>query len=131
MNIGALGDIPFVVSDSQVKTIRDLVFKNEASISVHSVHMDGGKAEFTGWEPQQIAFKCRLSAFLGVDVKTEKEKLEAAIKNGTQLKFTLGGEVMGRYRWLLKSCTMTAEYYDKKGRVAQYDAALTLLEYLK
>lgn len=131
MKVGAFGGVAFVVSDTQIKTLRDMTISYKASISTHAVHLGGGLAEFTGSEPQSISFKLRLSAYLGASPDAELKKLEQYLLNGTPQTFALGNKVFGRYKWLLESMKVTAEYYDKYGNITQCDIAVSLTEYLK
>lgn len=131
MKIGSLGDVVFSVSDTTVKTLRNMEVKNSASVSIHKVHLGTGLAEFTGSDPQQITFKLRVSSYLGSNPETDIKKLEKYIRSGTLLIFVLGNKTYGRYRWLLESFSEAVEYTDKRGNVTQCDLSVTLREYLK
>ena len=131
MKIGSLGKIIFTVSDSTIMTLRDLMVKHNASISVHKVHLGTGLTEYTGSEPLQITFKIRMSAFLGASPQKEIAKLDDYVRKGTTLTFVLGDKTYGKYRWLVDSYSVAAEYYDKAGNVTQADISVSLREYLK
>jgi hypothetical protein len=131
MNVGALGKIVFTVSHSQIETLRNLEITAAANINVHNVHGGAGLAEFDGADPQKITFKLRLSAYLGVNPETELKKLDSYLTNGTVVAFVLGGKSYGRYRWLVEKYQASAEYFDSKGNVTQFDVSVSLLEYLK
>lgn len=130
MNIGALGEITFEVSEKVIQTIRDASVSGSAEISVHKRHLRGGLAEYTGYKPNTITFSLRSSAFLGAAPAEIENKLEKYKNEGTQLLFVLGTERIG-YKWLLQKFKETIKHFDIRGNPIDADFSITLIEYIK
>lgn len=131
MKIGCLGEIAFEVSDSTIKTLRDVSWSGSASISTHQRHLGKGLAEFVGADPDSIDFKIRVSKYLGADPLADIAKIGQYEKNGTAVPLTIGTKTYGEYRWLIKKHKITLEYFDAKGDLTSADISLTLTEYAK
>jgi phage protein U len=67
-----------------------------------------------------------LSAYLGINPKTELQKLEAFMKNGTICNLVLGDQLFGT--WVVKSIPYNVEYVYKEGDIIQAKVSVTLME---
>lgn len=129
--IGALGDVPFTVSASQIRTIRNFQWSGSARYGTHQRHGGNALTEFAGLDPDQISFDVTVSAELGTDPMEEIWRLWRYERNGTTLPLTIGTHAYGRYRWTLISHTVKAEYFDKNGDIYHAVVSLKLQEYLR
>lgn len=130
-NIGALGNIPFYVSNSGVQTISNVTMSGGARYSQHKRRTGVAMAEFTGLDPEVISFDIRLSRHLGVDPWQSLDQLLKAERNGTLLPLTLGSRSYGRYRWVIVSHKAKVSQFDNRGDMADITVSVKLLEYVK
>lgn len=131
MQVGTLGDIAFEVSDTAVRTIRDWSWKGASSYTTHNRHLNKGLVEYTGSSPDTITFTMRVGKHLGYDPNTVITRLRQYEVKGIAVKFVLGRQSLGHYRWIVDSHTVKGEVYDKKGNVTGVDISVTLKEYLR
>ena len=131
MQVGCLGSIAFQVSDSVIKTIREVSWSGSASISTHSVHLGNSLQEFVGIEPDSIDFKMQVSKFLGADPMEDINALFSYERSGTPVSLTIGTKTYGKYNWLIKKHKVSLEHYDKCGNLIQADITVSLTEYTK
>ena len=132
MRVGYLGigdtakDVAFQVSDEQIETFNNMKVKKQASYSTHKIHGHKAVPEMTGMDADQITFDMLLSAYLGVNPKTELDKLEAFMQEGTICNLVLGEQLFGT--WVIKSIPYNVEYVYKEGDITQAKVTVTLLE---
>lgn len=131
MIVGSLGDIIFEVSDSVVKTLRDATMSGSARLQEHERHLQKSLVEFCGSNACEVNFKLRLSAYLGVDVKAEKEKIVTYTESGTALVFILGTERLGEHMWMIEKYKFNLESHNGAGNTTSIDASVSLKEYAK
>ena len=128
MQVGCLGDIVFEVSDSTVKTLRQLEFSGSASIQSHDRHCKKAIPEFTGVDLESMSFSVRVTKVLGADPTKDIEKIRENMNNGKALPFTLGRKTLG-YRWLISQYKVICENFDSKANIIDADISITLKEY--
>lgn len=132
MRVGYLGigdtakDVVFQVSDEQIETFNNMKVKKQASYSTHNIHGHKAVPEMTGMDADQITFDMLLSAYLGVNPKTELDKLEAFMQEGTICNLVLGEQLFGT--WVIKSIPYNVEYVYKEGDITQAKVTVTILE---
>lgn len=132
MRVGYLGigdtakDVVFQVSDEQIETFNNMKVKKQASYSTHKIHGHKAVPEMTGMDADQITFDMLLSAYLGVNPKTELDKLEAFMQEGTICNLVLGEQLFGT--WVVKSIPYNVEYVYKEGDITQAKVTVTILE---
>ena len=131
MQIGCLGDIAFEVSNSVIKTVKDVQWSGSVTIQSHARHLNNALQEFVGIEPDGITFSMTLSSYLGADVNENINKLFDYERSGKAVKFVLGTKTYGKYRWLIKKHKVTMEHFDRQGNLASADVNVTLVEYTK
>lgn len=129
--VGSLGDIVFEVSDSVVRTLRDLSLSGSARLQEHERHLQKSLVEFCGSDARTLSFRLRLSRYLGVDPETSKNRIIAYTESGTAVVFVLGVNKYGDYKWLIDKYKFDVENYDGKGNITSLDAIVTLKEYAK
>lgn len=131
MRIGTLGDIAFEVSSEKILTINSLNWSGSAKFATHSRHGGNALTEFTGLDPDKIEIEVLLSAYLGVSVQGEINKIFEYERTGKTLPFVLGSKRYGKYRWTITSHKIKAKTFDGKGNITQATVSISLQEYLK
>ncbi len=129
--VGCLGEIVFEVSDSSIKTIRDVTWGGSATIQTHQRHLRYALTEYTGTPPDTLEFKIRLSYYLGTDPLADVAKLFEYERTGKAVQLTIGNKGYGKYRWLIKSHKIAMEHFDGDGNLLGSDVTVSLVEYLK
>lgn len=129
--IGCLGEVVFEVSESAIKTIRNVSWSGSATIQTHQRHLQNALTEYTGTPPDAIEFKLRLSYFLGADPLADIAKLFEYERTGKAVPLTIGNKCYGKYRWLVKSHKIAMEHFDGDGNLLGSDVTVSLTEYLK
>lgn len=130
-NIGALGSVPFYVSDKGVQTLADFNWSGSARYATHKRLQGVALAELTGLNPDEITLEIRLSKYLGVDPWNALKKLLNAERKGELLTLTIGNHGYGRYRWVITSHKVKVKSFDAGGNLADITVSVKLLEYVK
>ena len=132
MKIGYLGvgktskDVVFEVNANLIRTFSNMKVRKQANYSTHKLHGHKSVPEMTGMDADQITFEMLLSAYLGVNPKTELAKLEAFMTDGTICNLVLGDQLFGT--WVVKSIPYNVEYVYKEGDITQARVSVTLME---
>ena len=132
MKVGYLGvgdtsrDVVFEVSSSVIKTFNSMKVNKSVTYTMHKIHGHKAVPEMTGLEADTVTFEILLSAYLGVNPKTELDKLEAFMKAGTICYLVLGDKIFGT--WVIKSMPYNIEYVYKEGDITQAKATISLIE---
>lgn len=113
--IGFLGMVLFLVSDSTFQTLKDFEWELSASYQEHERHMKAPTLEFTGINSQKITFTLYLSSYLGAPPMTAFNTLKSYMESGTAIPFKLGKQLYGRYRWCVNKLSFSGENTDKAG----------------
>lgn len=132
MKIGYLGtgntskDVVFQVSDKTVKTFSNMKITKQANLTSHKIH--GGKAvtELNGFDAGSATFDMVMSAFLGINPRTELKKLTDLFEKGTVCLLVLGDDIYGK--WLIKTVSQSIQYVYKDGTPTQIKTSVTLTE---
>lgn len=128
--IGCLGDIIFTVSGDTVRTLDNMKWSGSARYAVHERHMTHALTEFTGLDPDKIAFDITLSSDLGVDPITEVVKIWNIERSGKAVPLTIGTKGYGKYRWNIIKHEMKAKAYYRNGDIHTATVSVSLQEYL-
>lgn len=133
--IGSLGlppdQVVFEASAETVRTLDNFQWSGSARYGVHQRHAGNALTEFTGLDPDQIAFDIAFSAQLGTDPMEEIRRLWRFLRNGTTLPLTVGTHGYGRYRWTVTGMSVKAKYFDRNGELYHAVVSLKLQEYLR
>ena len=130
MQIGMLGDIIFVASDSAVRTVTNATWSGSANYSTHSRHIGNALTEFTGLEPDSFSFDMELSLYNGTTIMEWINLLWKYEREGIAVPLTLGEKGYGKYRWNVVSHTVKMEQYDRYGNLITCTVSVDLQEYL-
>jgi hypothetical protein len=129
--IGALGSIPFYVSDAAVQTIRNMVWSGAGTYAAHNRIGYTTLVEATGSDADTISFEMLLSANLGVNPWDAITALLNAERNQYHMQLTIGNHGYGRYKWLIASHSIKMEKFDIYGNLTEAVVSIKLVEYLK
>lgn len=131
MTVGSLGKIIFKISPNVIETITNVKQSGSAVFSEHQRHGGNSLLEFVGRNADTLSFEMILSSELGVNVQTEIDKIVAAERAGEILKLVIGKKIYGRYRWVIKSHSVTIKHFDKNNEPLLAHVSVNLIEYLK
>ncbi len=127
--IGCLGSVVFEVSAKTVRTIRNMILSVSARYSTHQLHGTTAQVEYTGADPARITFDIDLSAYLGVNPRSEIAILEGYVRSGVAVPFVIGNSIYVSYRWVITDCKVKMQYYDRDGDVTSATVSVSLTEY--
>ena len=128
--VGTIGDIVFEVSNEIVRTFYDYKRKTSARLAAHDIIGQKPATEFLGPGVESISFSMKLSAFKGVNPKTEADKIRKMIENGEVVNLVLAGSPVSENKWIIESMDESANYYDSKGNIISSDINITIREYV-
>lgn len=131
MQVGALGDVVFQVTDETIETVTNMTWSGAVRYGTHQRHLTDALTEFTGIDPDTITFDIYLSSHLGVTPMEEMVKIWDHERNGDILPLNLGSKGYGKYRWNIKSHKIKMETFDGRGNVTSATVSISLQEYLK
>lgn len=127
--IATLSDVAFMVSDTYVKTIKDYKRENGGRWVTHEIIGQKPILEFVGPGLVSLSFNVQLNAALGVNPKTELERLREICDTGEAALFVLAGEPVTKNRFILEKLSESIQYADGKGNILVAEASLSLKEY--
>ena len=134
--VGAIGTkeindvIVFEVSDEKVLAFQNFVRSNKARYSKHDILQKKPILEFIGADLDSIDLQITLKAELGVNPRSEMDKLIKIQRDGITVSIMIGGSGFGVYRWFITDLNMTWERIDAKGILTSAVCDLTLQEYV-
>lgn len=129
MQIAALEQCVFSVSDNCVKTINNISRDFSASYTTHNRVGKKPLLEFSGTGVESLSFSANFSALLGVNVKAELARLESYLNNGRQLSFFLGKRKIGNYKWVITKLSEKYSDIDNCGNIISATVNITLNAY--
>lgn len=131
--LGYLGKVVFLMTESQMKTLEGFSWSVGAEYAEHTRHLKKSKLEFTGPKLGEISFDITLSAFLGTNPMTDWNTLQTYCVNGTAIPFKVGRLNMkyGDYRWVITDLSLSGEHADKEGDWTQVKVSVSLKEYVQ
>ena len=130
MQIGCLGDIPFIINSDKVLTPDNLVWSGSARYAEHQRHNYHALVEFTGLDTDKFTLDIKLASELGIDVMDELVKIWTYERTPKSVILILGDKTYGKYRWVIKSHRIRMRYFDPVGNLTAADVNLNLVEYL-
>ena len=129
--IATFGNIPFSVSDKQIKTLNNIKWSSKANYSSTKIHLGIEKLQFTGTDADSISFEIYLSAFCGVDPLKEIEKFLKILRNGVAERLIIGQKAYGRHKWVIESQNTDLDQISIKGKIIAAKINLSLKEYVR
>lgn len=129
MYVGALGNIPFIVSKPYLRTFRDYGRESGGRWAKHEIVGEKPVLEFLGPDIEKISFKMLFRADQGVTPSAELEKLRKLRDTGKASVLILGWKPVGKHLWVVESLGETVNYWSTFGRILSATVDVTLAEY--
>lgn len=129
--IGNLGKlITFEVSSDKVLTFRDMTQTVKGRWATHSVIGKKPKSEFLGADQRAMSLSVFLSATHGVKPRKTINEIEEAVEKGKSYKLVIGGEQVGKNKWVITDMSETWGDIIKDGCLVSAHLTLNLAEYV-
>jgi len=125
--IGIFGSVVFETSSDRVRTFADFKRSGEARYGEHGRIGRKGILEFLGPGIEQISFSMLFSVSLGLNPRTEIDRLRDLRDAGEVETLILGGKPLGDF--VVTSLSETWKRMDNAGRLLAAETAVTLKEY--
>lgn len=130
-NLGALGDIAFRVSAyNDIYTFDELSVNASSRTAEHEIIGEKALTEYLGPGLQEISMKIKMCAQWGVNPINEVSKLIEYCESGKVHSFSVGGNKMGKNKWLIKSVAENVKNYDNAGNILSAEVSISLKEYV-
>lgn len=123
--------VPFMVTEDVVRTLEKWKWTGKARWATHYRHMGNALTEFLGRDTDEMSFRVKLVAELGVTPMEELKRFWRWERDGTPLALTIGEHNYGRYRWAIVSHGTEISYTDAYGNIYACEIELKLQEYLR
>lgn len=129
MNIGALGSLAFYTDSTAVRTFDKMKWDSKANYSTHDLHLQKGRLELTGFDPDEVSFDMTLSKYLGVNPNTALSQLDTMLKNGQVCKLVIGTKVIGS-SWVVTKIGREFDHVYSDGELLSLTVSVDLTEYV-
>ncbi len=126
MSVGALGEVVFVVSREETRTLSQFYRSRRAEYAEHQILDQKPHLQFTGVGLFRVSFRIKLTAGL-CDPKEEAETLWKMQEAGKAYRLLLGIENMGRFA--IEDMEEARKWVDPLGRPLVSEFSLSLKEY--
>ena len=126
--VGAIGDVAFSVSANKVMTLTEVSVSKSVNYAVHKIHGHKSKLEYTGKNPTEISFPITLSAFLGINARSQIRKLEDMMWEQQLVPLIIGNDRIGK-KWVITSVKEKYTRFGKDGTIAEIDCTVSLKAY--
>ena len=128
--IGSFGEVVFEVSSEKVRTFDNFSRSGSGRWVNHDIISLKPMPEFIGPGQEEISFLVRLDTALGVDPRSELQKLRNMRDAGEVSVLIIGGEPITNNLWALESISEKHKTFSGSGYLIKADAELVLKEYL-
>lgn len=125
--IGYLGKVLFIVSDTIIKTLSGFSLTESAKYVEHDRHLKTPRVEFTGVDAAKISFSMTLSQYTGASVWNDFKTLEGYMNGGIAVPLKIGSKSYGKYRWCIQSMTLKGNTTDGSGNWTSVDLSVSLI----
>ena len=112
MQVGSMGDIPFVVTYGKIRTFSDY-----------------GRSGSGRWAKHDLIGRKPVMEFLGPDVEKVSMKIQLRTDQGAVFPFILGGAPVSDNYWLLEDIGENVSYWRAGGKILSVSVDITLTEY--
>lgn len=127
MVVGSLGKVIFACSQFYIKTLNNLSKDKSYRWIEHNIIGSKQKLQFDGENLESLKFNIHLNAAWNVNPTVAAEELENYASKGKELKFILGGKVIGKY--VIESISEQYKSFNAIGIVTKIELSLQLREY--
>lgn len=129
--IGNLGKlITFEVSSKKVLTFRNMTQTVKGRWATHTVIGKKPVSEFLGADQRTLSLTIFLSATHGVKPRKTIKKIEEAVEKGKSYKLVIGGEQVGKNKWVITDMSETWGDIISDGCLVSANLTINLAEYV-
>ena len=129
MQVGSMGDIPFVVSYGKIRTFSDYGRSGSGRWTKHDLIGRKPVMEFLGPDVEKVSMKIQLRTDHGINPESELERLRKMRDTGAVFPFILGGAPVSDNYWLLDDIGENVSYWRAGGKIHSVSVDITLTEY--
>lgn len=129
MQVGSMGDIPFVVSYGKIRTFSDYGRSGSSRWAKHDLIGRKPVMEFLGPDVEKVSMKIQLRTDHGINPESELERLRKMRDTGAVFPFILGGAPVSDNYWLLEDIGENVSYWRAGGKILSVSVDITLTEY--
>ena len=129
MQVGSMGDIPFVVSYGKIRTFSDYGSSGSGRWVKHDLIGRKPVMEFLGPDVEKVSMKIQLRTDHGINPESELGRLRKMRDTGAVFPFILGGAPVSDNYWLLEDIGENVSYWRAGGKILSVSVDITLTEY--
>ena len=129
MQVGSMGDIPFVVSYGKIRTFSDYGRSGSGRWAKHDLIGRKPVMEFLGPDVEKVSMKIQLRTDHGINPENELGRLRKMRDTGAVFPFILGGAPVSDNYWLLEDIGENVSYWRAGGKILSVSVDITLTEY--
>ena len=129
MQVGSMGDIPFVVTYGKIRTFSDYGRSGSGRWAKHDLIGRKPVMEFLGPEVEKVSMKIQLRTDHGINPESELGRLRKMRDTGAVFPFILGGAPVSDNYWLLEDIGENVSYWRAGGKILSVSVDITLTEY--
>ena len=129
MQVGSMGDIPFVVSYGKIRTFSDYGRSGSGRWIKHDLIGRKPVMEFLGPDVEKVSMKIQLRTDHGINPESELGRLRKMRDTGAVFPFILGGAPVSDNYWLLEDIGENVSYWRAGGKILSVSVDITLTEY--
>ena len=129
MQVGSMGDIPFVVTYGKIRTFSDYGRSGSGRWGKHDLIGRKPVMEFLGPDVEKVSMKIQLRTDHGINPESELGRLRKMRDTGAVFPFILGGAPVSDNYWLLEDIGENVSYWRAGGKILSVSVDITLTEY--
>ena len=129
MQVGSMGDIPFVVTYGKIRTFSDYGRSGSGRWAKHDLIGRKPVMEFLGPDVEKVSMKIQLRTDHGINPESELGRLRKMRDTGAVFPFILGGAPVSDNYWLREDIGENVSYWRAGGKILSVSVDITLTEY--
>ena len=129
MQVGSMGDIPFVVTYGKIRTFSDYGRSGSGRWAKHDLIGRKPVMELLGPDVEKVSMKIQLRTDHGINPESELGRLRKMRDTGAVFPFILGGAPVSDNYWLLEDIGENVSYWRAGGKILSVSVDITLTEY--
>lgn len=127
MQVGSLGELPFICSQDKVRTFRDLTRDLGARWAKHEVIGKKPVLEYVGPELMSASLTIRFDLSLGISPEEGLDRLKRMLENKLYKTLIVGDETLGRF--VIESISEERKFHAGDGLCLVAEATINLTEW--
>lgn len=127
MQVGSLGELPFVCSEDKVRTFKDLTRDLGARWAKHEVIGKKPVLEYVGPELMSASLTIRFDLSLGISPEEGLDRLRRMLENKLYKTLIVGEETLGRF--VIESISEDRKFHARDGLCIVAEATINLTEW--